>query len=1579
MSELRILFGQAAGHGDLTVRVVPTSGNASEAIPFQPFLTDADYEDLRWYLEEFMDLPMGGAEVRAHRVEAALRQWGHQLCDAIFPAGPNRALLDALLAQPEPRLLTVGTDDRNLLRLPWELLADDAGILASRVSVRRQLAQPKAPVPRAAVLPLRILYIVSRPADTGFLDPRLTTRSVFDALDPLGASVQVDFCRPPTLERMQLMLREAEQKHDPYDLVHFDGHGTFLPALQLGALCFEKPNPDDGDGPSATDLVRADRLGDLLAQHKIPLVVLEACRSATLGETAVFRSVAPRLIQAGVNSVLSMGFAVHVEAARVLLERFYRELATGTTIGHALAQGRSALLARPERWVESGPRGQTIALQDWFLPHLYQRGLDEPLFPPGALAQAAPVRQFDVFLSHNHADSPRVESLARVLSDKHLLRVWLDKWECKPGPLKDQCARGIAHSRYTVVVGSQTALQSKWVEWEIQKALESNPEGARLLPVKFENISLPPPLDDLLWVDFTDPSKEAEAARTLAQLIRSTDAEDARRRRGFRAPPTSQDEVGAFPPSPRYGFQGRARELHELEALFRTHRAILLHAMGGMGKTTLATEAAHWWARTGLFPDGSCFVSFEQFSSADRVVQVLGEYLEGPNFNSLPAAEQHRRAVELFQQKRVLLVWDNFESVLPQFQPGVAASRQSAANVASDAPAQENSAALSRDAATSAYSAPERQRLFALLHDLTHDPKGHGRLLITCRPGDEGRVTLPELRRLELLGLARPDSLWLLSRVLARDGLTLADPRLAGEKLGPLLDLLADHPLSIELVGPHLKRLTPEEIGRDFGKLLDEFKSAEADVERNRSLLASLAFSTRRLSAGAQAALPWLGLFSGGVFEAVLLGVSQMDPAAWETVRAELEATALLRVERDILLADRPYLRFHPTLAYAASSRSSRREEAQTQRSEVRGQKSEIDQSLLTSAATEPELRQRFISVYYAVRQALDQALNGSQSRAALEILAREEANYRTAVRWAVAGQACDVAFALGDTFSIYLQMSGRLRERDAWVKWLHDEVGKAGFTAPAADLEREQAWSLFTQGHPQAALQKLQALIERLRQTSEFDPAFPLATTQLMLGRVLHNCGLSEQAIPVLEEAVGQWEKLVEEKAGAGLLAEFDEACRSRRKEAGSEPASLPASLRRRLQDAATELGNLSATLGDLGNALRNAGRLDEALEAAERCLPIRESLGRIREIAAVHGQCARILMAQGRFAEADARYDAALAAARRAGDKGLEGLMLQHQGSLADDQNQLDRAASLYQRALKLFQEANSDGDIMRTCNLLGVVEQNSGRLAEARTWYERSREIAQRLGDTAGVGQAAQNIGIVCQKEGEAARQRGDEKTARLRFEEAKRSIRDSLGAWEVAKNEPYTAASHHQLSRVHFLLSELDAAEGHSNQAREINERLSLFQELWKNFQVLADIARARSDAAAKDMDQEGARKHELDAAEWERKRDAVEAELERRAQGPGGGGLPPQFAQAVQQLSLACAQAGFGGPQPQALDPGAESMLAQIEQFPAPLPDLAAFLRRLAARELPAVPSTLPPELQQFLTQLLQGCREVAGS
>jgi tetratricopeptide (TPR) repeat protein len=1579
MNELLIRFSPAATNGGYDLTIEPEPGKSTPPVPFLPFLTDPDYDDLRWYLEELMDLPDGGAITRAKGIEDRMEQWGRQLHDAVFSAGPNQALLAQLRQSTGTHTLTIATSDLAILRLPWELMADAAGALClTGFSVRRQLAAAATATHRPSKLPLRILLVVSRPGDLGFIDPRLTSASLLDALKPLGDNASVDFVRPPTLARLQEMLAAADQRQDPYDLVHFEGHGTFLQDVEIGALCFEQPD-SDAPAQAQTDYVRADRLGQILAAHRIPLVILEACRSGSLGKLAVFRAVAPRLIEAGVGSVISMGHAVHVEAARIFLERFYRELVQGVEVGQATGQGRASLLAAPARWLELGPGARTVELHDWFLPHLYQRGDDQPILPA-----AAPVPdKFDVFLSHNSADKPRVERLAMLLKNRHGLRVWFDAWQVGRGLLHEQCVEGVKKSRVTLIACTNQALESNWVTDEKNWAFSIDRRGRNILPLLFEAIELPPDLLALMRVDFLDPAKDADQAAEIARLV-GPPLDSEKQRPASRAPAGSA-ETGAFPRPPQYGFQGRARELYEVERQFRRHRAILLHAMGGMGKTSLATEAAHWWTRTGLFPDGACFVSFEQFASADRVVQVLGEYLEGVSFNSLPAEDQHRRARELFQQKRVLLVWDNFESVLPQFQPGTHPSDAS-------------------DPSHSSYSPAERQRLHELFRDLTDAPGGHGRLLITCRPLATGLATA---RVTELRGLARPDALGLLVRVLEKSGVDFGKTQTAAavaqtfesavpptfesaalgkagrastggppagwktretadskvcatetsaltrQRLNPLLDLLVDHPLSIELVGPHLKRLTPEEICQDFGTLLAEFKVG-AGQERNESLLASLAFSTRRLSDAAQAALPWLGRFSGGVFEYVLLEVSQIPPAEWEPVRAELEATALIRIERDLLLGKRPYLRFHPTLAYAAAGSA----DCQSAVSRIANPR---NGGLPVRATTEEaELRQRFIAVYFSLGRTLDQALRGSQSRAALEILAREESNYRTAVRWAVAAQAYDVASALGDTFRTYLERSGRLRERNVWVAWLAGEVGQAGFTAQAAELERQQAWALFTQGQPQAALDKLKALLARLRQPTDFDPAFPLATTQLMLGRVLHHCGLAAQAIPVLEEAQQQWEKLVEKKAGDNFLAAFDEACRSRRKEAGSELASLPASLRRRLQDAETELGNLSATLGDLANALSSAGRLDEALEAAEKGMAFHKSLGRDREVAASHIRCAQILAAQGRHAEADARYDLALAAARRAGDKELEGTALQHQGGLADDQNQLARAASLYQRALKLFQEANNEQGVMQTCNLLGVVEQKSGRLDAARTWYERSREIAQRLGDTACLGQAAQNIGIVCQQEGEAARQRGDERTARQRFEEAKRSFQESLSVEQDMGNKPQEASSRVGLARIHLPLGEFDLAETQARKALEIWESLGL-KEVHYAYWALADIARARGDAAQ--------------AAEWERKRDTVLEELQRRAQGPGGGGLPPQFAQAIQQLALACAQAGFGQEQPQDLDPGAESALAQIEQLPAPLPDLAAFLRRLAARELPSVPATLPPELQQFLTQLLDAIRE----
>src|SRR5438477_10580850 len=125
--EIRALFSSCAGTaGDNRFRVQLTDAKGNElgvAADFSPFLDDADYENLRWYLEEYMDLPDGGAVVRAGGIERQLHQWGRRLYDALFAAPENRALLQQLLNSPEPRQLTIATDQSALLRLPWELLA----------------------------------------------------------------------------------------------------------------------------------------------------------------------------------------------------------------------------------------------------------------------------------------------------------------------------------------------------------------------------------------------------------------------------------------------------------------------------------------------------------------------------------------------------------------------------------------------------------------------------------------------------------------------------------------------------------------------------------------------------------------------------------------------------------------------------------------------------------------------------------------------------------------------------------------------------------------------------------------------------------------------------------------------------------------------------------------------------------------------------------------------------------------------------------------------------------------------------------------------------------------------------------------------------------------------------------------------------------------------------------------------------------------------------------------------------------------------------------------------------------------
>ena len=70
---------------------------------------------------------------------------------------------------------------------------------------------------------------------------------------------------------------------------------------------------------------------------------------------------------------------------------------------------------------------------------------------------------YDVFLSHNSKDKPRVQKLAERLRDKGL-KVWFDNWIIKPGDdIFLTIENGLQNSRALILCMTKAAFSSDWV------------------------------------------------------------------------------------------------------------------------------------------------------------------------------------------------------------------------------------------------------------------------------------------------------------------------------------------------------------------------------------------------------------------------------------------------------------------------------------------------------------------------------------------------------------------------------------------------------------------------------------------------------------------------------------------------------------------------------------------------------------------------------------------------------------------------------------------------------------------------------------------------------------------------------------------------------------------------------------------------------------------------------------------------------------------------------------------------------------------------------------------------------------
>ena len=382
------------------------SGNSRQSAPpvaFQNPLANSDYEEIGWYLRDYLDNPFGEAAARAEAVETGLRNLGRLLFQATFRGNEEsfRLYSEATAAGLAECTLNIISDQAEFLALPWELMNEpDAGYPATQMaSVSRRLdqASPSVQEEQSSAPQFNVLLVSPMPApitegsgaNIQESHGQQATETI-KVLESLNIQVELDYLRPPTWDSLSQVL---EERSGHYHLVHFDGI-TIAPGAAGDSAEDSEPAliPDliFEDEQYQADPVPVSRVAQLLLSAGVPLVVLAAGEQPNPGHAPHLWAAAGRVLaQAGVPQAAILPHALHgADTTEQFLRELYQALTQGSGLGTALARARHSLMDEPHRLTLTGKK----VFWDWIAPQVYESAhytppvieeeLPDPLAPP---------------------------------------------------------------------------------------------------------------------------------------------------------------------------------------------------------------------------------------------------------------------------------------------------------------------------------------------------------------------------------------------------------------------------------------------------------------------------------------------------------------------------------------------------------------------------------------------------------------------------------------------------------------------------------------------------------------------------------------------------------------------------------------------------------------------------------------------------------------------------------------------------------------------------------------------------------------------------------------------------------------------------------------------------------------------------------------------------------------------------------------------------------------------------------------------------------------------------------------------
>ena len=379
-----------------------------------PF-TERQERELEFYFEQWIRFPFDN-QVIAQRAAASVQTYGESLFEQIF--GDRRAYADytrACSGGLSQLQIEIEGDSPDFQALHWEALKDPdhpTPLAIEAIFTRKRFRAGGTPdINRVSSPVINLLVVTARPDEESDVGYRTISRPLIEAIHRAQLRVKVEILRPGTF---QALAEHLEGKAGHYHIVHFDAHGGLMTYDQfeggvtqdryLYKARYGRPEMErymgqraflffEGEAKGQADPVEAEELAALLTAKGIPICILNACQSAKQvrgeaeqthpypseeGTEAIQNPQSPiqntetslgsRLMAAGVQMVVAMGYSVTVTAAQVMMEKLYAELFAKRGIPEAIRLSRKGLYNRKERKVYFNQR---VPLEDWLLPVVY--------------------------------------------------------------------------------------------------------------------------------------------------------------------------------------------------------------------------------------------------------------------------------------------------------------------------------------------------------------------------------------------------------------------------------------------------------------------------------------------------------------------------------------------------------------------------------------------------------------------------------------------------------------------------------------------------------------------------------------------------------------------------------------------------------------------------------------------------------------------------------------------------------------------------------------------------------------------------------------------------------------------------------------------------------------------------------------------------------------------------------------------------------------------------------------------------------------------------------------------------------